>query len=327
MEKEKNFSKSNFLYKGNLNLMIYLSRRKLSDRSRILCSMRATRLHKFLQFMNRVCFLDKPEIPTHFFLSVLSRCPFLELTHFLLSVDRENLFYILDENDEDDEQNRHDRDMVCFKFLKGLICLGNIQDARGFLFCRVSENYSDILNIYLIRKLIQETSEPDMAYEDRMRMFDFLCSGRQTLLWFFRTDHPDLSHSDAVQEMNRYMTDLSQKNSFNFVPLVVEDSGKVDIVSFVDRTFPLAEHGSFNGLECLICHMTFEISSVVRILPCCSARCTDPDDIKCVCEECLVVWGTQCNAENPSNRFERGTFLPCPYCRSPFPFPFFSQNP
>jgi len=231
----------------------------------------------------------------------------------------------LDENDGDDEQNRHDRDMVCFKFLKGLICLGNIQNARGFLFGRVSESYSDILNIYLIRKLIQETSEPDMAYEDRMRMFEFLCSGPQTLLWFFRTDHPDLSHSDAVQEMNRFMSEVSQKNGFNFVHLVVEDSGKVDIVSFVDRTFPLAAHGSFNQSQCLICQILFDISSVVRIFPCCSARCIDSNDVNCVCHDCLVGWGTRCNEEDRSNRFERGTHVTCPNCRHQFPF--FSPNP
>jgi hypothetical protein len=277
--------------------------------------------------MNKVCFIDKPDIQTQFFLCVLSLCPFLALTHFLLSVDRENLFYILDENDDDNEQNRHDRDMVCFLFLKGLICLGNIQNARGFLFGRVSTHYGDDLNVSLIRKLIQETSEPDMASEDRKKIFEFLCSGPQTLLWFFRTDHPDLSHSDAVQEMNRYMSDVSVQNGFVFRPIVIEDSGKVDMVSFVDRTFPLVVHGSFNGLECLICQMTFDSSSVVRILPCCSARCTDPDNIKCVCHDCIVGWGTQCNAENPSNRFERGTCVVCPNCKDTFPFPFFSQNP
>ncbi len=317
--------KDTSLCKGNVNLMIYLSRRKRVDTKRVLCSMRLTRLHKFLHFTNRVCFLDRPEMRTQLFLCVLSLCPFLALTHFLLSVSRENLFKIVDENDEDDEQKRHDRDMVCFKFLKGLICLGNIQDARGFLVGRVSMHYSDYLNVALIRKLIQETSEPDVASEYRGKIFEFLCSIPQTLLWFFRTDHPDLSHSDAVQEMNRSMSEVSQKNGFNFVHLVVEDSGKVDIVSFVDRTFPLAAHGSFNQSQCLICQMSFDISSVVRILPCCSARCIDSNDANCVCHDCLVGWGTRCNAEDPSNRFERGTHVPCPNCRNQFPF--FSPNP
>lgn len=306
---------------GNLKLAMYMFVRKKGDIRRILNSMRRNRLLKFLDFMNQACFLDElfvfSKLRIAFFIFVLSRCPFLELTDFLLSI--ENLSDIFDEDDYYNEDQLHNRDMVLFLFIKGLIIRDEFDDATNMME-KFSSNYGDELSIAIIRKLTLDANSSKVAFEHRAKIFDFLCSFPEQTLQGFRSVNPELSHSDAVQQMNCDMSEISIQNGFVFRPLIVPDLEEVDIVSFVDNTFPLAQLVHCKHLQCLICYVSFDDSSVVRIMTCCSARCMDPNDIKCVCEECLIRWGTQCNAENPANRFKRGTCISCPNCRHQFHF-------
>ena len=308
--KEKNL----FPCRGNINLMLYISIRNRNDNTAILRSMRLNRLYKFLSFMNNVCLLNDKfsKLRMNFFQFVLSCCPFSVLTAFFLSIDRENIFAILDEDN-------YSNDVNWIFFLKGLIVLDRMDDVTHIL-TEVCRRYGDDFELTLIRDLIEETSNESLTYHDRQKIFDFLCSIPCTILAIFREDSPELAQECAVQEMNRYMSEVSQENGFNFVPLVVEDYGKVDIISFVNRTFPLADQCCSRHSQCVICHNTAETLPFIRILPCCSERCTDPKDKKYACQECLIGWGTQCNAEDPERRFRRGPMFSCPNCRTKTPF-------
>lgn len=307
---------------GNLNLAIYMSMRKnIGDIQRILNSMRWTRLQKYLMFLKDNSF--KNDACKEFFGMVLSLCPLLFLTEFLLSLSVDNLHELLS---EDDEKYIGSSEIICFLYMKGLIVLDKVQEANDFLGDFLGR-YSDERNLEIIRLMIKEMLNQHVSLDERSKLFRFMISIPKQLFWYIRSRNEDLSHSDALCFLNDKMSQAAVFLNVEFHPFVIDDEEKVNIPSFVGMTFRLAQLDVSRAVDCLICHQQSgsEDSHPFRILSCCTERCSDPKDIKCVCENCLIEWGTRCNAEDPSNRFKRGTFLTCPNCRTEFPF--FPQNP
>ena len=306
---------------GYVNLANYISKmKKRHDVIRFVSSMRPTRLQKFLKFLNNESLLNDGLMTL--FLEVLSASPVLALTEFLRSIDRERLYeQILSENDEDRVLFA---DQVCFNFLKGLISLDRIHDAVYFL-DNVLERYDDERFEDLMYSLINETSNDQVELDERHKLFAFMTTIPQQLLWYIRMDEQNPSHSVAVQFLNDEMSKISNTLAVEFRPFIMPDLQEVDAEFFVDKTFPLAPERSSSDeqqRQCLICQENeSKCDSALRLLPCCSARCADPI---CVCHCCIVLLSKYHNAEKPENRFERGTHVLCPNCRNPFPF--FPQN-
>ena len=310
---------------GNVNLANYIARmKKRHDVVRFLSSMRHTRLLKFLKFLNEESLLDDTLMT--FFLKGLSASPVLILTEFLCSIDRVRLYEeILSEENEDYVLFA---DQVCFEFLKGLIRLDRIQDAIYFLE-QVFDLYDSQRFEDVICKLISVLSCGQVQFDERAKLFQFMTTIPQQLLCYVRMVNQDVSHSDAVQFLNERMSEISNTLAVEFRPFIMPDLQKVNVDYFVNQTFPLAPARNSSAEQqrhCVICHQEeSDLQSVLRLLPCCSARCTSPNDVKFVCHDCIVQWSTHSNAEDPANRFKRGTHMPCPNCRNPFPF--FPPNP
>jgi hypothetical protein len=307
---------------GNFNLANYIAKMKTRhDVVRFLSSMRHTRLLKFLKFLNDEdeSSLDDGLMPL--FLEVLSASPLLILTEFLCSIDRQRLYEeILSKENED---YVFFADLVCFLFLKGLIRIDRIQDAIYFLE-QVFDLYDSQRFEYVISNLIKETSNGQVQIGERVELFQFMTTIPQQLLCYFRMVNKNISRSAAVQFLNDKMSEVSNTLDVEFRPFIMPDLREVDVGHFVERTFPLAparNDPTNQQRQCLICHeIESDCESVLRILPCCSARCADPNDVKCVCHKCIVSLSKHSNSENPENRFERGTHVLCPNCRNPFPF-------
>jgi len=320
--------KDNLLFQiknGSSNLAKYIANMKTrQDVVRFLSSMRHTRLLKFLKFLNDESLLNDALMTL--FLEVLSASPVLILTEFLCSIDRERLYQEI--LSEEDEESVLFADQVCFQFLKGLISLDRIQDAIYFLE-QVFDLYDNQRFDYVIGKLIKETSNGQVQIEERIKLFQFMTTIPNLLLCYVRMLNQDVSHSVAGQFLNYKMSEISNTLSVVFRPFIMPDLREVDVAHFVQQTFPLAP--ARNDLteqqrQCLICQeIESDCESVLRLLPCCSARCTSPNDVNCVCHDCIVQWSTRSNAEDPAKYFERGTHMLCPNCRHQFPF--FPPNP
>lgn len=309
---------------GYVNLANYIAKMKnRHDVVRFLSSMRHTRLLKFLNFLNDESSLDDGLMTL--FLEVLSASPVLTLTKFLCSIDRQRLYEeILSEQNQDYVLFA---DLVCFYFLKGLICIDRIQDAIYFLE-QVFNLYDSQRFEYVIRNLINELSRGQVQFEERVELFQFMTTIPQQLLCYVRIVNQNISRSDAVQFLNDKMSEISNTLAVEFRPFIMPDLLEVDAVLFVQQTFPLAPAKSVSDeqqRQCVICQDDDSNRELVlRIFPCCAARCADPNDVKCICHDCIVMLSKRSNSENPENRFERGTYVVCPYCRNQFPF--FPQN-
>lgn len=309
---------------GNVNLANYIAKMKnRHDVVRFLSSMRHPRLLKFLNFLNDESSLDDGLMTL--FLEVLSASPVLTLTNFLCSIDRVRFYdEILSEQSED---YVFFADLVCFHFLKGLLILNRREEAAGF-FDIVSRRYGEERFRSIINQMIRELSQIPrrcvVKLEDSRCMFEFMTTIPSDLLWYIRLVNDGFSHSVAVQFLNERMSSASIVLGIRFDPFIMPDLLKVDAVLFVQKTFPLAPAKSVSDeqqRQCMICHNSeSDCASVLRILPCCAARCADPNDVKCVCHDCIVELSKHSNSENPENRFERGTHVLCPNCRGSFPF-------
>lgn len=310
---------------GSFNLANYIAKMKTRhDVVRFLSSMRHTRLLKFLKFLNDESLLNDALMTL--FLEVLSASPVLILTEFLCSIDRARLYQEI--LSEEHEESVLFADQVCFQFLKGLISLDRIQDAIYFLE-QVFDLYDSQRFEYVIRILIKETSNARDQFDERAKLFQFMTTIPQQLLCYVRMVNQNISRSAAVQFLNDKMSKISNTLDVESRPFIMPDLREVDVGHFVERTFPLAparNDSTEQQRQCLICHeIESDCESVLRLLPCCSARCTSPNDVKCVCHDCIVQWSTRSNAEDPAKFFERGTHMLCPNCRHQFPF--FSPNP
>jgi hypothetical protein len=305
---------------GNVNLANYIAKMKTRhDVVRFLSSMRHTRLLKFLKFLNEESLLNDTLMTL--FLEVLSASPVLILTKFLCSIDRDRLYQEI--LSEEDEGSVLFADLVCFHFLKGLIRIDRIQDAIYFLE-QVFNLYDSQRFEYVIHNLMNELSRGQVQIGERAKLFQFMTTIPQQLLWYVRMVKQDISRSSAVQFLNDKMSELSNTLDVEFRPFIIPDLREVDVEDFVERTFPLAparNDSADKQRQCLIClEIESDCESVLRLLPCCSARCADPNDVKCVCHDCIVSLSKHSNSENPENQFERGTHVLCPNCRNPFPF-------
>jgi hypothetical protein len=175
--------------------------------------------------------------------------------------------------------------------------------------------------------LFKETSNGQVQIGERVELFQFMTTIPQQLLCYFRMVNQNISRSAAVQFLNGEMSEVSNTLDVEFRPFIMPDLREVDVGHFVERTFPLAparNDPTNQKRQCLMCYESESNYSVFRILPCCAARCVDPNDVKCGCHDCIVLLSEHSNAEKPENRFERGTHVLCPNCRNPFPF--FPQN-
>lgn len=301
--------------------------------SQILAGINHRRLFNFLEFMHHNCLHNQLLRYSHERLEkyqiILMCCPRLVLTQFLHSIHEQCVVNILEQSD-----------VIWMIYFVGLIEFGHDDEVNMMLnFLMRIYDFTFVSSLVLF--LIREASNQELQQHIRQRIFEFVCRNTQMVMMIVQSELEEgerMDVEDFVYLMNRWASNFSRINGFNFVhswntilphsqPVQQPQHLVVDAHAFVERTFPSAHplHPS-RSYCCIMCHCTSDELNdngnrlVVRMLPCCSSMCKDSNDMKYACHQCLVEWVKTCNTLNPAQEFKRTDEFSCPNCRHSIPF-------
>jgi hypothetical protein len=308
------------LFAGIWNSMILEPPARISQ---ILEAMNHNELISFLNFMHHNClhnvWLEHSQRRLEQFQIILMCCPRLVLTQFLLLIDEQCVVNLLERCD-----------IIWTTYFVGLIELEcQIEIIMILNILRIHQDFPFVSNLVLF--LIQQASNQDLQLNLRERIFEFVCGNIQMVMIIVQSqfEQRELNNDEAfIGRMNEWALNFSRTNGFNFVflwnviardfqPIQQPQHQAVNSTAFVKHIFPSMHplHRT-RDYSCVVCHCTPDepnddgTDKVVRMLPCCSEKCTDPNEMKYACHECLVKWANACNTANFS----------CPNCRHQFPF-------